>query len=279
MTKIPGGTFLMGSDKHYPEEAPARQMSVDSFWIDTHEVTNAEFAAFVKATGYRTSAERGLSKEQYPQLPDDLTAPGSMVFVPPADARSVADSDSWWAYVAGASWKAPLGPAKAAEIKPNEPVIHVSWEDAMAYAKWLGRDLPTEAEWEWAARGGSTGEAWRDDVEPANANVWNGVFPYLDAGSDGYKGLAPVGCFEANGYGLYDMIGNVWEWTSDRYSTPAGSESADMAGGAPPTRVIKGGSWLCSTSFCGRYRPAARQPGEIDLGSTHIGFRTVARAL
>lgn len=276
MTSVPSGHFMMGSNLYYPEERPEHEVAVKSFMISTHEVTNAEFAAFVAATGYVTTEERGLSPDAYPGLPDEWRKPGSMVFVMPQSVLDHVDSSQWWKYTPGANWRHPSGPGSSIEGRHQEPVTQVSWEDARAYADWRGHDLPTEAEWEWAARGG--GGVSSDDVEPSNANVWEGVFPYFDAGSDGYHGLAPVGCFAPNGYGLYDMIGNVWEWTQDAYLPGHGAQEVEEPpAGLPLQKVIKGGSWLCASNFCGRYRPSARQPGEMDLGSSHIGFRTVLR--
>jgi len=292
MTWIAGGTFLMGSNQAYAEEQPPRYATVTGFWIDRTEVTNAQFAAFVAATGYKTVAERGLNAKDYPDLPKEALVPGSMVFFePPANARISMDVTQWWRYVPGADWRHPDGPGSSIAGRDNHPVVHIAYADADAYAKWLGRSLPTEAEWEFAARGGLNGKefAWGDEQTPDGqwmANSWQGFFPFADDKSDGYHGTAPVGCFPPNGYGLYDMIGNVWEWASDWYE--AGHKFADgdidptgpakmtsTVGG--PLHVIKGGSWLCSANFCARYRPAARQPEEADLGASHIGFRTVLR--
>ncbi|MDR4305122.1 formylglycine-generating enzyme family protein [Chelatococcus sambhunathii] len=293
MVWIPGGSFLMGSSQAYPEEAPRREASVGGFWIDRHEVTNAQFAAFVAATGYKTVAERGLSKEDYPDLPPEALVPGAMVFYePPKGAPARADVAEWWRYVPGANWRNPTGPGSSIAGKENRPVVQIGYADAKAYADWLGRALPTEAEWEFAARGGLNGAefAWGDEQTPHGqwmANSWQGFFPYEDDALDGYHGAAPVGCFPPNGYGLYDMIGNVWEWATDWYlpghrfaegeRDPKGpTKPQTTSGGA--SRVIKGGSWLCSPNFCLRYRPSARQPQEADLGASHVGFRTVLRA-
>jgi len=275
MKLVPAGNFLMGSDKDYPEERPVRRVSVASFWIDIHEVTNAEFAHFVAATGYVTTAEKPLPPDMYPGLAEEYRLPGSMVFVMPKTPMKQFDPSMWWKFTAGANWRQPSGPGSSIKGRDAEPVTQVSWQDAMAYAKWRGHDLPTEAEWEWAARGGA--ETASNATLP-DANVWNGVFPYFDAATDGYHGTAPVGCFKPNKYGLFDMLGNVWEWTTDIYNPDQRKPlSAQRPPGLPEQRVIKGGSWLCSTAFCGRYRPSARQPGETDLGSNHIGFRTVLR--
>ncbi|MBI3705308.1 MAG: formylglycine-generating enzyme family protein [Rhizobiales bacterium] len=293
MVWIAGGSFLMGSNRHYREEQPPRYATVSGFWIDRTEVSNAQFAAFVAATGYKTVAERGLNAKDYPDLQPEALVPGSMVFFEPPKNVSVGmDMTQWWRYVPGADWRHPNGPGSSIAGKDNHPVVHIAYGDAEAYAKWLGRSLPTEAEWEYAARGGLNGKefAWGDDQTPEGrwmANTWQGFFPYEDERADGYHGTAPVGCFPANGYGLFDMIGNVWEWATDWYQ--AGHAFADGAldpKGPPamtktvagPVHVIKGGSWLCSPNFCARYRPAARQPQEADLGASHIGFRTVLRA-
>jgi sulfatase modifying factor 1 len=275
MKLVPAGHFLMGSDKDYPEELPMRKVSVASFWMDRHEVTNAEFAAFVAATSYLTTAEKPLPPDIYPGLADEYRLPGSMVFVIPEAPMQQYIPSMWWKFTAGANWRHPAGPGSSISGRDAEPVTQVSWQDAMAYAKWRGHDLPTEAEWEWAARGGTKTAS---TAAPPDANIWEGVFPYFDAANDGYHGTAPVGCFKPNHYGLYDMIGNVWEWTTDIYqSDQMDIMPAQLPPGLPEQRVIKGGSWLCSPSFCGRYRPSARQPGETDLGSNHIGFRTVLR--
>jgi formylglycine-generating enzyme required for sulfatase activity len=295
MVWISGGRFAMGSDEHHPEERAAHEVTVEGFWIDRHEVTNAQFARFVEATGYRTLAERGLDPEDYPGTPQELLNPGSMVFFIPNDVANMQDISQWWRYVSGADWRHPLGPDSSIEGKGNQPVLHIAYEDAAAYAEWLGHRLPTEAEWEFAARGelGGAAYTWGDTYDPAQgwkANSWQGVFPVLDEKLDGFHGAAPVGCFEPNGYGLFDMAGNVWEWTADWYmpgfssapvEDPAGPSSVQAAARAPdgvPRRVVKGGSWLCAPNFCVRYRPAARQPMDADLGSSHIGFRTVRGA-
>jgi formylglycine-generating enzyme len=276
MIQLRAGHFRMGSNRYYPEESPEHEVSVGAFLISSHEVTNAEFAVFVAATGYVTTAEKGLPEDAYPGLPEEWRKPGSMVFVVPQSTLQQFDPSQWWIYQAGASWRHPGGPDTTIDGRGAEPVIQVSWQDAKAYAAWRGHDLPTEEEWEWAARGGSSTPS--DDSTPASANIWEGVFPYYDAADDGYHGPAPVGCFRPNGYGLFDMIGNVWEWTDNPYQpNHMSGEAQEPAANLPQQKVIKGGSWLCSNSFCGRYRPSSRQPGEADLGSTHIGFRTVLR--
>lgn len=292
MIFVPGGTFLMGSGNAYPEERPPRRATVSGFWIDRHEVTNAQFAAFVAATGYKTVAERGLSAKDYPDLPPEALVPGSMVFFEP-DKNARVRTNEWWRYAPGADWRHPTGPGSSIAGKDNHPVVHVSYADALAYANWAGRSLPTEAEWEFAARGGLDGKdfAWGDEQTPEGvwmANSWQGFFPFEDDKSDGYHGTAPVGCYSANGKGLFDMIGNVWEWGTDWYrpghhfaegaADPRGPADISATVGGQ-VRVIKGGSWLCAPNFCARYRPAARQPQEADLGASHIGFRTVLRGV
>jgi formylglycine-generating enzyme required for sulfatase activity len=288
MAFIRSGRFVMGSDRHRPEERFTHVVSVDGFWIDRHEVTNAQFRQFVDATGYRTLTERGLDPGAHPNMPKEALAPGSVVFVQPNDRGGRVTQ--WFQYVAGANWREPTGPGSTIAGKDNHPVVHVAYEDALAYAVWRGRELPTEAQWEFAARGGRDGEddwssAFDVDGKPI-ANTWQGIFPVLDTKDDGYAGTAPVGCFRPNGFGLYDMIGNVWEWTSDWYRpshprleavNPTGPElvSLRLAPGQSASRVIKGGSYLCASNYCARYRPAARQPQETDLGAGHIGFRTV----
>jgi formylglycine-generating enzyme len=289
MTFIEAGTFTMGSERHQPEERFTHVARVDGFWIDRHEVTNAQFKQFVDATGYATLAERGLDAKANPGLPKELLAPGSMVFAQPSDVRG-RDVSQWWQYVSGANWRQPNGPGSSIAGKENHPVVHVAYEDALAYAHWRGRSLPTEAQWEFAARGGRDGEddwssAFDADGKPI-ANTWQGIFPVLNTQDDGYAGTAPVGCFKPNGYGLYDMIGNVWELTSDWYraghsreavTNPIGPElvSLRVIAGQSASRVIKGGSHLCASNFCSRYRPAARQPQETNLSAAHVGFRTV----
>lgn len=289
MVRIAGGTFTMGNDEGWPEERPAHRVTVSAFWIDRHEVTNAQFARFVAATGYRTVAERGLDPAERPDLPPELLVPGSMVF-----DRDGATGPGW-SYRTGASWRHPSGPGSSIDGLPNRPVVQVAYEDALAYARWLERDLPTEAEWEFAARGGLDGAtyAWGNDYyDPAlgwQANSWQGPFPGHDEGLDGFGGLAPVGCYPANGYDLLDMTGNVWEYVRDWYvpGHPAATQldptgpdlalASRLAGPGGPSVVIKGGSWLCAPTFCARYRPSARQAQELGLGTNHVGFRTVLR--
>jgi sulfatase modifying factor 1 len=290
MAFIAGGSFTMGSDRHRPEERFRHDVRVDDFWIDRHEVTNTQFQKFVEATGYRTLAERSLSADTHPSTPKDLLVPGSTVFIPPTDTKAGGRMTRWFQYVGGAYWREPAGPGSTVAGKHNHPVVHIAYEDALAYARWLGRELPTEAQWEFAARGGRDGEddygsAYDADAKPI-ANTWQGIFPVLNTVDDGYADTAPVGCFKPNGYGLYDMIGNVWEWTSDWYRAghprepalnPAGPEFVllRVAPAQSASRVIKGGSYLCALNYCARYRPAARQPQEVDLSAAHLGFRTV----
>lgn len=264
MIYVQGGVIRLGRDDGFPEERPARIVSVESFWIDTHEVTNAEFAAFVDATGFLTSAERTPYIAATAEVPDDFHEPGGAVFVPPK-ATPVINAFNWWRYVPGADWRHPGGPDTTIDGLDAYPVVQVSYEDASAYARWIGKDLPTEAQWEYAARKlGNVSDP--DFAAPKKANVWQGVFPVLDTASDGYAGLAPVGCFPDSD-GVYDMIGNVWEWTSDYYDNPGPGNVAQ--------RVIKGGSYLCAENFCARYRPEARQGQDVNFSTNHIGFRLV----
>jgi formylglycine-generating enzyme len=263
MIRIEPGTFRMGSDVHYPEEAPVREVSVDGFWIDRCTVTNAQFAAFVAATGYVTVAERELDPADFPGAPEENLVPGSMVFTRtpgPVDLRHLSQ---WWTWTPGACWRLPKGRGSVA--RDDHPVVHVAFEDAEAYAAWAGKRLPTEAEWEYAARGGLAGAeyTWGDEDPDGRANYWHGEFPWRPA--PGYGATAPVGSFAPNGYGLFDMAGNVWEWTA----TPAPADPQFNV----PRRIVKGGSFLCADSYCRRYRPAAKRPQPIDTGMSHIGFR------
>jgi formylglycine-generating enzyme required for sulfatase activity len=292
MVWIAGGSFTMGSETHYAEERPAHPVAVDGFWIDRHPVTNAQFARFVAATGYVTVAEQPLRPDQHPELPDALRVAGSAVFVMPARDGTRGNPPEWWRYVPGADWRHPAGPASSIRRADSHPVVHIAFADAVAYARWAGADLPTEAEWEFAARGALGGKdyAWGDEMRPGGkwmANTWQGPFPFENTGADGFIGTSPVGCYAANGYGLYDMAGNVWEWTWDWYRpghepgesvNPRGAASPASLPMHGPSHVIKGGSFLCAPDFCARYRPSARQPADEDLGSSHIGFRTVLRA-
>ncbi len=291
MVWIPPGHVLMGSNDHYPEEAPAHRVHVDGFCIDRCAVTNAQFAAFVADTGHVTLAERPPDPAEYPGLDPALMVPASVVFTPPSRPVSLSDHMAWWSLVPGADWRHPRGPDSDLTGLSEHPVVHVAWSDVIAYATWAGKSLPTEAEWECAARGGSRGTeyAWGDELTPAGehmANVWQGEFPRRNLAADGYEWTAPVGSFPANGYGIFDMIGNVWEWTSDRYAIHAESVQACCGSthsgeGQPddrvPRRVMKGGSFLCAPNYCRRYRPAARMAQEIDTSTCHLGFRCVSR--
>jgi formylglycine-generating enzyme len=300
MLWIPGGTFLMGSDAAYPEEAPAHQVTVDGFWMDPHTVTNREFARFVQRTRYVTVAERRPDPADYPGAQPELLEPASCVFVMPTHRVSLDDPYNWWTYVVGAQWRHPQGPGSSVKRLPDHPVVHVAWEDVEAYATWAGMVLPTEAEWEFAARGGLDGAtyAWGEELAPGGqwlANTWQGEFPVENTAEDGYRGTAPVGRYRPNGYGLLDMIGNVWEWTSDWFQPHAETSHACCTLGNPrgggrresvdpnlrdvaiPRRVMKGGSHLCSPNYCQRYRPAARMPQAVDTSTSHLGFRCIIR--
>ena len=286
MAWIPGGSFRMGSEDFYPEEQPVRAASVEGFWMDLHPVTVAEFRRFVKATGYVTLAERVPDADAYPDADPSQLVPGSIVFRGTRGPVSLDDHDAWWAYVPGASWRRPEGPGSDTYTRARHPVVHVAHEDALAYARWAGRALPTEAEWERAARGGieSATYAWGDDPLPGGrhvANTWQGEFPWRNSALDGHVGTSPVGAFPANGYGLFDVTGNVWEWTADEFAQMGADDGACCApehGGGTARKVIKGGSHLCAPSYCLRYRPAARQGQAIDSSTSHIGFRCVLRS-
>ena len=284
---IPGGTFRMGSAEYYEEEGPVHTETVAPFWIDRYDVTNAEFAKFVAATHYVTDAEKRPDPADYPEVDKDKLVAGGAVFISPkGGVRSMEDPMQWWQFVAGADWRHPDGPDSTIAGHDNDPVVQVSYDDALAYAKWAGRELPTEAQYEFAARGGLDGKtyAWGDELTPGGkyqANVWQGTFPTNNTGADGFSGRAPVGCFPANGYGLYDMIGNVWKWTSSLYTTAGGKDAMpDMPMSKTPAsrvlRTIKGGSFLCAPNYCRRYRPAARQSQETGFSAAHLGFRTVS---
>jgi formylglycine-generating enzyme len=284
MTWIPGGTFRMGSEDFYPEERPVREVAVDGFWMDEHPVTVAEFRRFVKATGYVTLAEQVPDPELYPDADPAQLVPGSLVFRPTRGPVPLDDYRAWWAHVPGASWRRPEGRGSDTYTRARHPVVHIAHEDALAYARWAGRALPTEAEWERAARGGLDGAtfAWGDEPLPGGrhmANTWQGEFPWRDDGLDGHVGTSPVGSFPPNGYGLADVCGNVWEWTADDFPhEPAhGACCAPAPGDAIPRKVIKGGSHLCAPSYCLRYRPAARQAQAVESSTSHLGFRCVLR--
>ena len=285
MRWVAGGSFAMGSVDFYPEEAPVRTVAVDGLWFDEHPVTNLEFGRFVKATGYVTIAERPLDAADYPDADPELLVPGSLVFRRSSGPVDLRDFRNWWAYVPGAHWRRPAGPGSSIGGRERHPVVHVAHADAEAYAAWVGKALPTEAEWEHAARGGIEGAvfAWGDEFAPGGrmmANTWQGEFPWQNHATDGYVGTSPVRSFRPNGYGLADMTGNVWEWTCDRYDAerPASPCCApDGADESLPRMVIKGGSHLCAPNYCLRYRPAARQAEAVDTGTGHIGFRCVLR--
>ena len=297
MRHLPGGEFAMGSEAFYAEERPVRRVRVEPFWIDETPVTNRQFAEFVAATGYRTLAEIAPDPADYPGLPPELARPGSLVFRKPSGAVDLDDFAQWWAFVPGADWRHPLGPESAIDGLEDHPVVHVAWPDAEAFAAWAGKALPSEAEWEYAARGGLEGAeyAWGDALAPGGAmlaNYWQGEFPFENALLDGWQRTSPAGTYPPNGHGLYDMIGNVWEWTDDWYAAPLRPEGCcalpDPRGAresesydpmAPQIRigrkVIKGGSHLCAPNYCQRYRPAARSPQTIDTSTSHIGYRCV----
>jgi sulfatase modifying factor 1 len=286
---IPAQTATLGSGRHYPEEGPVRAVAVDGFWIAAHQVTNAEFAVFVDATGYVTVAERPLDPADYPGAPAENLKPGSMVFTRTPGPVNLRHINLWWTWTPGASWRHPTGPRSSIDQRADHPVVHVACEDAEAYAAWAGLCLPTEAEWETAARGGLAGATytWGDEPERPGqrlANYWHGDFPWRPAA--GYGRTAPVGSYPANPYGLFDMAGNVWEWTSDWYADDRAGDPCCEAGSYDPhqpqfripRKVIKGGSFLCADNYCLRYRPAARRPQVVDTGMSHIGFRCARRS-
>jgi formylglycine-generating enzyme required for sulfatase activity len=291
MVWIPAGEFTMGTDdpKSMRNERPAHRVKLDGFWTDEHDLTNAEFRKFVEATGYVTTAEQPVDWEKIkkqvppgtPKPSDEMLKPGSLVFTPPHHPVDLRDLGAWWTWTGGANWKHPEGPKSNIEGRDEHPVVQVSWDDAIAYAKWAGKRLPTEAEWEYAARGGLEGKRypWGDEFKGADgkfrANTYTGKFPVADTKEDGFAGTSPVKAFPPNGYGLFDMGGNVWNWTADVY--------AERAGAAPAPedvrRVIKGGSFLCNPSYCESYRPSARRGTPFDTGSSHVGFRCVKSAV
>ena len=300
MAWIPGGHFLMGSDSHYPEEAPAHTVTVDGFWMDHYAVTNAQFYRFVEQTGHVTLAERAPKAEDYPGAKPELLVPASVVFRQPPFRVDLSNHYNWWTYVPGASWRRPLGPGSSLKGLAKHPVVHVAYEDAEAYAQWIGKELPTEAEWEFAARGGLPGAefVWGDEFEPDGelmANTWQGDFPNENLLSDGFERTAPVGSFPPNGYGLYEMAGNVWEWTIDWYQehrnlphsccasfNPRGGDQEKSYDPSTPNipiprKVMKGGSYLCAPNYCRRYRPAARMAQAIDTATCHLGFRCIVK--
>ena len=303
MIWIPGGTFRMGSDRHYAEEAPAHRVTVGGFWIDRTPVTNRQFREFVRATGHVTFAEIAPDPKYYPGALPNMLRAGSLVFNPPKHpVDDMRDWSQWWTFKFGADWRRPYGPRSSLNGLNDHPVVHVAYSDALAYAQWAGKDLPTEAEWEFAARGGLDGAefAWGDEFTPGNkqmANTWQGAFPRENLKLDGYERTSPVTAFPPNGYGVYDMIGNVWEWTTDWYSAGyeadaqkaccvpvnprGGGEDASYDPCQPeikiPRKVLKGGSHLCAPNYCRRYRPAARHPEPVDTSTSHVGFRCVIR--
>jgi formylglycine-generating enzyme required for sulfatase activity len=303
MVWIPGGTFKMGSDKHYPEERPAHRVSVDGFWMDLSPVTNARFARFVEVTGHRTFAEIAPDPKDYPGANPNLLHAGSLVFVQPKAAVDLTNVTNWWQYMKGADWRHPYGPESSLDGLDDHPVVHVTFGDAEAFARWEKKELPTEAEWEFAARGGLDGAAfvWGDEFLPGDrymANTWQGEFPWQHRSKDGYERTSPVGTYPPNGYGLFDVAGNTWEWTTDWYqpkhpreeikaccipANPRGGREEDSIDPehpeiAIPRKVLKGGSHLCAPNYCRRYRPAARFPQPVDTSTSHVGFRCIARA-
>jgi len=302
MVRIPGGTFRMGSDRHYPEEAPVHRVTVDPFWIDRTPVTNRQFREFVRATGHVTFAEIAPDPKDYPGALPHMLFAGSLVFVPPKHPVDLRDWSQWWTFLRSANWWQPYGPGSSIRGLDDHPVVHVAYSDALIYSRWAGKDLPTEAEWEFAARGGLEGAdyAWGDEFMPDSqqmANTWHGEFPHQKRSPGGFERTSAVKAFPPNGYGLYDMIGNVWEWTNDWYSSrhqadaqkaccipenPRGGSEADSLDPRQPNikiprKVLKGGSHLCAPNYCRRYRPAARHAQPVDTSTSHVGFRCVIR--
>ena len=299
MVWVPGGRFTMGSNRHYPEEAPARVAVVRGFWMDRFTVTNEEFARFVEETGHVTLAELPPDPSAYPGARPELLVPGSVVFRRPPGPVDLRDPYQWWEYVPGASWRHPRGPGSSIAGLEKHPVVHVAYSDVEAYARWAQKSVPTEAEWEFAARGGleDADYVWGDAFAPGGrlmANTWQGEFPRENQLEDGYEWTAPVGSFSPNGYGLYDMAGNVWQWTADPYRHGRRPEGPCCGGSVPDTRevderdglpaageiprkVTKGGSFLCAPNYCQRYRPAARMAQPIDTSTCHLGFRCIVR--
>jgi formylglycine-generating enzyme required for sulfatase activity len=300
---VAGGTFRMGSDKHYPEEAPAHFVKVDGFWIDRRPVTNRDFRRFVEATGHVTFAELPPDTKDYPGALPEMLHPASLVFTPPGRPVDLRDFRNWWVFKRDANWRQPTGPGSSVDGLDDHPVVHVAYQDIEAFAAWAGREIPTEAEWEFAARGGLDGAeyAWGDELMPDDrpmANTWQGNFPNENLKLDGFERTSPVESFPANGFGIFDMIGNVWEWTQDWYApkhedaaqkpccaapNPRGSRAqASYDPRQPevriPRKVLKGGSHLCAPNYCRRYRPAARHAQPVDTSTSHVGFRLVSHA-
>jgi sulfatase modifying factor 1 len=303
MVLIHGGEFIMGSENFYPEERPQRRVQINSFWIDQTPVTNRQFSRFVAETGHRTFAEIPPDPRDYPGMRPEMARAGSLVFHKTSGPVSLTNIRQWWRFEFGADWRHPIGAGSVLDGLEDHPVVHVTYQDAVAFANWAGKELPSEAEWEFAARGGlaEADYAWGDEIAPAGkmlANYWQGSFPYENQCRDGWERTSPVGSFPANGFGLYDMIGNIWEWTQDWYaehgparkdkpncctiSNSRGAKQVDSFDPQMPLvrfgrKVLKGGSHLCAENYCRRYRPAARQPETVDTSTSHIGFRCIVR--
>ena len=303
MVWVPGGTFRMGSDHHYVEEKPAHTVAVDGFWMDETPVTNAQFRRFIEATGHVTWAEIDPDPRDYPGARPEMLKAGGLVFTPPSKPVDLADWGQWWRFTFGATWRRPYGKGSHIGGLDEHPVVQIAYRDAEAYAKWAGKELPTEAEWEFAARGGLDAAefAWGDELTPGGrhmANIWQGAFPHENTRADGFARTSPARTYPANGYGLFDMIGNVWEWTVDWYTARHEADAAKACcvpvnprGGSVeasydprqtelriPRKVLKGGSHLCAPSYCRRYRPAARHAEDVDTTTSHVGFRCIVRS-
>jgi formylglycine-generating enzyme len=300
MVWIPGGTFMMGSNEHYSEESPVHIVTVGGFWMEQFTVTNEQFSRFIEETGYLTLCQRPPNKDDYPGALPELLVPASVVFQATAQPVDLRNHFNWWKYIPGADWRHPRGPESSLEGLEKHPVVHVAYEDVEAYAKWAGKELPTESEWEFAARGGIEGAefVWGDEFTPDGkqmANTWQGEFPHENLLEDGYEWTAPVGSFPPNGYGLFEMAGNVWEWTTDWYQehsrivntccgkvNPRGGDKEQSYDPCVPEvkiprKVMKGGSYLCAPNYCRRYRPAARMAQPVDTSTCHLGFRCIVR--